>query len=103
MDPLQELYPFLHGQAKNPQREKAALLESVRQKSAESRNVKAQFFAVHAEALVSMAAALAAVYQSGGMLYTMVTAAPPVMRTTWRWSSCTPLPRAVRLWRRTVW
>ena len=56
MDPLQELYPFLHGQAKNPQREKTALLESVRQKSAESRNVKAQFFAAHAEALVSMAA-----------------------------------------------
>ena len=71
MDPLQELYPFLHGQAKNPQREKMALLESVRQKSAESRNVKAQFFAAHAEALVSMAAALAAVYQRGGMLYTM--------------------------------
>lgn len=43
MDPLQELYPFLHGQGKNPQREKAVLLESVRQKSAESRNVKAQF------------------------------------------------------------
>ncbi len=53
MDPLQELYPFLHGQAKNPQREKMALLEPVRQKSAESRNVKAQFFAAHAEALVS--------------------------------------------------
>lgn len=71
MDPLEELYPFLYGKGKNPEREKLALLESVRQKSAESVEVKTQFFAAHAEALVRMAEALAAVYQQGGVLYTM--------------------------------
>ena len=49
----------------------AALMESVRQKAAESVAVKARFFAENAAEIVAAAQALAAVYRSGGRLYTM--------------------------------
>ena len=70
-DPLQSLYPFLHGQSKNPASEQAALLESVRQKAAHSVAVKQQFFAEQGEAVVAMAEAIAGVYRAGGKVFSM--------------------------------
>jgi len=70
-DPLQSLYPFLHGQTKDPASEQAALLESVRQKAAHSVSVKQQFFAEQGEALVAMAKAIAGVYRAGGKVFSM--------------------------------
>lgn len=69
--PLDALYPFLHGKRKDPQRERQALLQSVRQKAGHSVAVKQKFFADNGPALVDAAAALAAVYQRGGRLFTM--------------------------------
>ena len=49
----------------------AALLESVRQKAADSVQVKQRFFAENAPAIVDAAQMLARCYRSGGRLYTM--------------------------------
>ncbi len=68
---LASLYPFLSGERQNSQRMGLALLESVRQKAAESVAVKQQFFAEHAEQVVAVAQAIAEVYRCGGRLYTM--------------------------------
>ena len=70
-NPLQDLYPFLHGEKKNAQSENAALLESVRQKSQHSIDIKQQFFAANAQALIDMAHAVADSYRNGGRLFTM--------------------------------
>jgi D-sedoheptulose 7-phosphate isomerase len=68
---LAGLYPFLAGQRQDASQLHAALLESVRQKAAESIAVKQRFFDENAAAIVAAAQALAAVYRSGGRLYSM--------------------------------
>jgi D-sedoheptulose 7-phosphate isomerase len=70
-DPLQQLYPFLHGDKKDACNENTALLESVRQKSQHSLDAKQQFFADNAQALIDTARAVAKVYQQKGRLFTM--------------------------------
>jgi D-sedoheptulose 7-phosphate isomerase len=70
-DPLQELYPFLHGDKKDAASENIALLESVRQKSQHSLDIKQQFFAENAQALIEAARAVAKVYQQKGKMFTM--------------------------------
>ncbi len=69
--PLESLYPFLHGRAKDPAREHAALLESVRRKSGDSLAAKERFYREQAEALVACARALAGVYAGGGRMFAM--------------------------------
>jgi D-sedoheptulose 7-phosphate isomerase len=68
---LQGLYPFLHGAAQDPARLEQALLESVAQKAADSRQTNERFFAAVAPTLVAAAQAIAAVYVRGGRLFTM--------------------------------
>jgi len=68
---LKALYPFLHGDKKDPRKERDALLESVRQKSQHSIDAKQQFFADHALALVDAAQAVANVYLNKGRIFTM--------------------------------
>lgn len=70
-DPLQELYPFLHGDTKNADSENTALLESVRQKSQHSLDTKQQFFTHNAQALINAARAVAEVYLNKGRIFTM--------------------------------
>jgi len=70
-DPLQSLYPFLHARPKDRASENQALLDSVQQKSQHSIDVKQQFFADNAQALVDAAQALAECYQNGGKLLSM--------------------------------
>ena len=70
-DTLQALYPFLHGDKKDARSENAALLESVRQKSQHSLDIKQQFFADNAQALIDAARAVADVYLRKGRLFTM--------------------------------
>lgn len=70
-DELRSLYPFLHGGAKNPAREQAALLESVRQKARQSIEAKERFFAANAEALIDAARAVAKVYRDNGRMFSM--------------------------------
>lgn len=68
---MDSLYPFLSGQKKDPDSENKALLESVRQKSAQSMAVKEAFFAANAAALVNAAKTVADVYRCGGKLFSM--------------------------------
>ena len=71
---LAGLYPHLAGQgapAPDPAVMEAALLESVRQKAADSVAVKQRFFADNAEAIVAAAHILARSYRAGGRLFTM--------------------------------
>jgi D-sedoheptulose 7-phosphate isomerase len=68
---LESLYPFLHGGAKNPASEHAALLESVRQKSQQSIDEKQRFFAYNAEGLIAAARGIADVYRSEGRMFSM--------------------------------
>ncbi len=70
-DPLHTLYPFLHDVPQDAARLDIALLESVRRKADDSIDVKRAFFAAHAEQVVAVARALAAVYQRGGRLFTV--------------------------------
>ena len=70
-DPLQSLYPFLHGDKKNAASENSALLESVRQKSQHSIDTKQQFFNDNAQTLIEAARAIADVYQNKGKTFTM--------------------------------
>lgn len=70
-DPLQSLYPFLHGEKKDTASENDALLESVRQKSQHSLDVKQQFFNANSQALIDAARAIANVYQNKGKTFTM--------------------------------
>jgi D-sedoheptulose 7-phosphate isomerase len=69
--PLRELYPFLHGDERKPGSEDAALLESVRQKTAHGREVAARFFEQQATALLGAARALARVFAGGGKVLSM--------------------------------
>ncbi|MGA2551947.1 MAG: SIS domain-containing protein [Burkholderiaceae bacterium] len=68
---LTGLYPFLHAQPEGPARLEQALLESVRQKSAESLATKREFFEKQGSAVVAVARALALVYESDGRLFCM--------------------------------
>ena len=68
---LQSLYPFLHGTRQNAARMDEALLESVQQKAQHSVEVKQQFFSSNAAQIVTVARALAKMYEQGGKLFTM--------------------------------
>ena len=68
---LQQLYPFLHGDKKDPVQENTTLLESVKQKSEHSLSAKKTFFANNAQALVDAAKAIAQVYSNNGRMLTM--------------------------------
>jgi D-sedoheptulose 7-phosphate isomerase len=68
---LDSLYPFLRGKAAEPRQFDAALLHSVAEKSASSRDTSARFFAEAGEALVAAARAVADVYGAGGRLFAM--------------------------------
>lgn len=68
---LESLYPFLHGKVQDARQLDAALLHSVAEKAAGSRDTNARFFAEHAEALVAAARAIAGVYRGGGRLFAM--------------------------------
>ena len=68
---LQALYPFLHGGRPVDGRLGAALLAAARMKSADSAATQQRFFERHAERLVAMAHAIAAIYEGGGRLFTM--------------------------------
>ncbi len=68
---LEALYPFLHGGVKDPASKHDALLESVRQKSAQSVTEKQRFFAENAEALIAAARAIADIYRSQGRMFSM--------------------------------
>ena len=62
---LENLYPFLHGKAQEPERLGAALLHSVAEKAADSRDTNARFLAEQGEVLVAAAHAVAGVYRGG--------------------------------------
>jgi D-sedoheptulose 7-phosphate isomerase len=68
---LATLYPFLHGKAQEPERLDAALLHSVAEKAAASRDASSRFFAEQGAALVAAAHAVAGVYRGGGRLFAM--------------------------------
>ena len=70
-DELESLYPFLHGGHKDPAKENAALLESVRQKAGHSVDVKQTFFEDNAQAVVAAARAIADVYRRNGRMFAM--------------------------------
>ncbi len=70
-DELRQLYPFLHGGHKDPAKEGAALLESVRQKAGHSVEVKRAFFEQNAQVLVDAARAIAEVYRCNGRMFAM--------------------------------
>lgn len=68
---LEGLYPFLHGREQDAGKLAAALLHSVAEKAADSRDANARFFAAQGEALVAAARAIAQVYRGGGRLFAM--------------------------------
>src|SRR5215475_13055472 len=68
---LETLYPFLRDNAPAQCSRGTALLESVRQKASHSCEAKHRFFDENADAVVTVAHALAAVYERGGRLLTM--------------------------------
>ena len=70
-DPLQTLYPFLHGAPQDAAALQGALLESVRRKAEDSIDTKRAFFAAHAAQVVEVARSLAAVYRRGGRLFSI--------------------------------
>jgi len=65
------LYPFLHGERQDAARLDEALLESVKQKAEDGAKVKEEFFAANAKEIVTVARAIADVYEAGGKLLTM--------------------------------
>lgn len=68
---LETLYPFLGGKGQEAGRLDAALLHSVAEKAASSREVNARFFAEEGAALIAAARAVADVYRGGGRLFAM--------------------------------
>ena len=68
---LRDLYPFLHGDKKDPLAETAGLLDSVRDKSRQGIAVWQAFFDESAAAVVEAARALASVYREGGKMMAM--------------------------------
>jgi D-sedoheptulose 7-phosphate isomerase len=69
--PLEALYPFLHGARPAAGAMRPALLESIRQKALDSVEVKQRFFAESGSAVVEVAEALAGVYRRNGRLLSM--------------------------------
>jgi D-sedoheptulose 7-phosphate isomerase len=69
--PLESLYPFAYGGRKDVHAEQAGLLESVRQKAADSAATSQAFFAENGAAIVAASRAIADVYRRGGRLFTM--------------------------------
>ena len=67
---LQSLYPFLYGDKDRPGLN-VALLESVRQKSNDSVQIKQDFFTENAQQVVNTASAIADVYRKNGRLFSM--------------------------------
>ncbi len=65
------LYPFLHNERQDASLLDKALLESVKQKSADSISVKEKFFAESGELIVAVSHAIADTYEAGGRLLTM--------------------------------
>ncbi|MEM6530965.1 MAG: SIS domain-containing protein, partial [Myxococcota bacterium] len=70
-DALDSLYPFLAGKKTDEKSLSEALLESVRQKTAESLEVKEAFFRENAEGLVKASRLVADSYAAGGRLFSM--------------------------------
>lgn len=68
---LAGLYPFLEGKAHDVGALDGALLESIRQKAADSIDAKQRFFDSCGAEIVAAAHAIAGVYRQGGRLYTM--------------------------------
>ena len=68
---LRELYPFLHGGTRDAGTIDAALLESIRQKAADSAETMRRFFDAHAADVVATAHAIAGAYRHGHRLFTM--------------------------------
>lgn len=68
---LHDLYPFLHGDKKDAASENQALLESIKQKSQHSIDVKQHFFDNNAQQLIEAAQAIANSYQNDQRLFTM--------------------------------
>jgi D-sedoheptulose 7-phosphate isomerase len=68
---LEALYPYLHGGHKDTARDRAGLLESVRQKAAYSVEVKRAFFAANGEKLIAAARSIADVYRHDGRMLSM--------------------------------
>jgi D-sedoheptulose 7-phosphate isomerase len=68
---LQALYPFLHGKVKEPASENSSLLESIRQKVAQSVTDKEKFFADNSQALIEVSQAIADVYQAKRCMFSM--------------------------------
>jgi D-sedoheptulose 7-phosphate isomerase len=68
---LQALYPFLAANEPDKGRLDAALLQSIAEKAAASRDANTRFFAAAGAALVSAAHAVAEVYRRGGRLFAM--------------------------------
>lgn len=68
---LTALYPFLHGERKDADSEKTALLESVRQKARHSVEVKHSFFESSGERMVEAARAIAGVYRRNGRMFSV--------------------------------
>jgi D-sedoheptulose 7-phosphate isomerase len=69
--PLDGLYPFLHGARQDPDKLRLTLLESIRQKALDSVEVKQRFFAENGPAVVAVAETLAGVYRNKGRLLSM--------------------------------
>lgn len=68
---LKDLYPFLHGERKEPGHENTVLLDSVSQKSQHSVSVKQQFFEKNTQAIVDAAQAIANVYKRDARMLCM--------------------------------
>ena len=68
---LASLYPFLQPASRDPAQLKSELLESVRMKSQDSREVIHTFFDTQSEKVVAAAEAIADMYQREGRLFTM--------------------------------
>ncbi len=70
-DQLHDLYPFLQGGQRKSAGEESVLLESVRQKSSDSLEVKRQFFERSSADIVAAARSIAGVYRQGGRMLSM--------------------------------
>src|ERR1051326_7444686 len=68
---LASFYPFLHGKPQDARRLDGALLHSVAEKAAGSREVNQRFFGEQAAELIAAAHAIAGVYRGGGRLFAM--------------------------------
>jgi len=68
---LQALYPFLHGKEKDSVSQNTSLLESIKQKVAQSVTEKEVFFAENGQGLIEVSQAIADVYSSKHCMFSM--------------------------------